>query len=53
MIKRPTDLQAIRGLLSRHRVVAVLDIDSAELNQFSKADIEPLAKILDLLIPYL
>ena len=40
-------------LIKEDRVVAVLDIDSAELNQFSDADIEPLAKILSLLDPYL
>ena len=34
------------------RVVAVFDIDSTELNQFTEADIEPIAKILDLLTPY-
>jgi len=33
--------------------VAVLDVDSSELNQFSKADIEPLSKILGLLRPFL
>jgi L-methionine (R)-S-oxide reductase len=34
-------------------VVAVLDIDSSELNQFTEVDIEPLAKILELLKPFL
>ena len=34
-------------------VVAVLDIDSTELNQFTEADIEPLSKILGLLKPFL
>lgn len=40
-------------IFKEDRVVAVLDIDSAELNQFSKADILPLTRILDLLSPYL
>jgi len=40
-------------LIKENHVVAVLDIDSAELNQFSDTDIEPLAKILSLLDPYL
>jgi GAF domain-containing protein len=34
-------------------VVAVLDIDSAELTQFTEDDVEPLTKILDLLKPFL
>ncbi len=34
-------------------VVAVLDIDSSELSQFTEADIEPLSKILELLKPFL
>ena len=45
--------EIVLPLFKGDRVVAVLDIDSAELDQFSEADIEPLAKILDLLIPYL
>ena len=40
-------------LLKDGNVVAVLDVDSSELNQFSEADIEPLTKILGLLNPYL
>ena len=34
-------------------VLAVLDVDSSELNQFTDADVEPLTKILELLNPYL
>jgi GAF domain-containing protein len=34
-------------------VIAVLDIDSAELSQFDESDIAPLTKILELLNPYL
>ncbi|MFC2105332.1 GAF domain-containing protein [Candidatus Bipolaricaulota bacterium] len=40
-------------LLKDANVVAVLDIDSSELNQFSEDDIEPLSKILGLLDPLL
>ena len=40
-------------LFKNGNVVAVLDIDSSELNQFSEADIEPLSKILGLLKPFL
>jgi len=40
-------------LLKDGNVFAVLDIDSSELNGFSKADIEPLTKILGLLKPFL
>jgi len=40
-------------LLKDHRVVAVLDVDSSELNQFTDADVEPLTKILGLLDPFL
>ena len=40
-------------LLKDGNVFAVLDVDSSELNQFSEADIEPLAKILGLLEPFL
>ncbi|MCK5245268.1 GAF domain-containing protein [Candidatus Bipolaricaulota bacterium] len=39
-------------LLKDSRAIAVLDIDSTELNQFTEADIVPLSKILDLLTPY-
>ncbi len=35
-----------------HEVVAVLDVDSDKLAQFSEADIAPLEKILGLLAPY-
>lgn len=35
------------------RVVAIFDIDSFALDQFSEEDIEPLTKILELLTPYL
>jgi L-methionine (R)-S-oxide reductase len=34
-------------------VVAVLDVDSDKLDQFSEADVEPLERILSLLQPYL
>ena len=40
-------------LLKDSRVIAVPDIDSTELNQFTEADIEPLSKILGLLKPFL
>ena len=40
-------------LLKKDRVVAVLDIDSTALNQFTAEDIAPLTKILALLNPYL
>ena len=40
-------------VLKDGNAVAVLDVDSSELNQFSKADIEPLSKILGLLRPFL
>jgi len=39
-------------LLKDDEVVAVLDIDSNRLDQFSKSDIVPLLKILELLQPY-
>jgi GAF domain-containing protein len=35
------------------RVVAVLDIDAAELEQFDEDDVAPLERILSLLRPYL
>ena len=35
------------------RAVAVFDVDSDRLDQFSEADIEPLRRILSLLDPYL
>ena len=40
-------------LLKDSRAIAVLDIDSTELNQFTEADIELLSKILGLLKPFL
>jgi L-methionine (R)-S-oxide reductase len=40
-------------LLKEDRVVAVFDVDSSDLSQFTEDDIEPLAKILKLLAPYL
>ena len=40
-------------VLKNGKVVAVLDIDSHKLNQFSEDDIAPLVKILNLLTPYL
>ncbi len=42
-------LPVIKG----ERVIAVLDIDSDRLNQFSEADVAPLMRILELLQPYL
>jgi len=39
-------------LMKDDKVVAVLDIDSNKVDQFSKSDIEPLSKILELLRPY-
>ncbi len=38
-------------LIKDRRVVAVLDIDSAELGQFSEADVLPLEQIVSLLLP--
>ena len=40
-------------VLKGSEVVAVLDLDSHKLDQFSEADITPLTKILSLLNPYL
>jgi len=40
-------------ILKEDAVIAVLDIDSSDLNQFSEADIAPLANILGLLNPFL
>lgn len=40
-------------VLKENQVVAVLDIDSAELGQFSDADIKPLEQLLELLNPLL
>ena len=45
--------EIVLPLLKEDRVVAVFDIDSTELNQFTSEDIEPLTKILSLLTPYL
>lgn len=39
-------------LIRDDEVIAVLDIDSNELNQFSNSDVAPLLKILELLQPY-
>ena len=39
-------------LMKNDEVVAVLDIDSNKVDQFSESDIEPLSKILELLHPY-
>ncbi len=39
-------------LLREGRVIAVLDIDSADLGQFSAADIEPLERIVGLLAAF-
>ncbi len=39
-------------LMKDDEVVAVLDIDSNKLDQFSESDVKPLAKILELLHPY-
>jgi GAF domain-containing protein len=40
-------------VLKDDAVIAVLDIDSHKLDQFSEADVEPLTQILALLQPYL
>lgn len=40
-------------ILREGRVVAVLDVDSDRLAQFSDADIAPLERVLSLLAPYL
>jgi len=40
-------------VLKDGKVVAVFDVDSDEVDRFSEADVEPLAKILSLLDPYL
>ncbi len=40
-------------LFKGDRVVAVLDIDSFQLDQFHEDDVAPLSRILSLLIPYL
>jgi L-methionine (R)-S-oxide reductase len=39
-------------LIKNGDVIAVLDIDSAQLDQFSQDDVQPLARIVDLLIPF-
>jgi len=39
-------------LVRKGEVVAVLDIDSDKLSQFDEDDVPPLAKILELLLPY-
>ncbi len=39
-------------LMKGEEVVAVLDIDSNKLDQFSESDVGPLSRILDLLRPY-
>ena len=39
-------------LVNNGEVVAVLDIDSDHLRQFDEDDVAPLAKILELLLPY-
>ena len=40
-------------LIKGAQVVAVFDLDSAELAQFDEDDIAPLTRILELLQPYL
>ncbi len=40
-------------VLKDGKVVVVFDVDSDEVEQFSETDVEPLAKILSLLDPYL
>src|SRR5512137_1829458 len=39
-------------VIAEDRVVAVLDVDSNELAQFTAADVEPLERIVDLLHPF-
>ena len=45
--------EIVLPVLKGDEVVAVLDLDSHELDRFSEADIAPLTKILGLLNPYL
>ena len=40
-------------ILRGNEVIAVLDIDASELDQFSDQDVDPLTKILGLLDPFL
>ena len=44
--------EIVLPLVSNNKVVAVLDIDSNKLHQFDEDDVAPLAKILELLLPY-
>jgi len=48
-----TKSEIVIPVLKEKIVTGVLDIDSHTLNQFSKDDIAPLTKILELLKPYL
>jgi GAF domain-containing protein len=45
--------EIVLPVMKGDEVVAVLDIDSSKLNQFDEEDVTPLARILDLLQPYL
>jgi GAF domain-containing protein len=45
--------EIVLPLLKDGRIVAVLDVDSDKLAQFDQDDVAPLARILDLLQPYL
>lgn len=45
--------EIVLPLFKEDRVIAVFDVDSTELSQFTEADIEPLTEILKLLNPYL
>ena len=44
--------EIVLPLVSNNKVIAVLDIDSNKLHQFDENDVAPLAKILELLLPY-
>jgi GAF domain-containing protein len=45
--------EIVLPVMKGDEVIAVLDVDSEKLAQFDKDDVEPLAKILSLLQPYL
>jgi L-methionine (R)-S-oxide reductase len=45
--------EIVLPVVKNGEVVAVLDIDSDELNRFSEADVAPLSRIVSLLEPYL
>ena len=45
--------EIVLPVMKGDEVIAVLDVDSEKLGQFDEDDVAPLAKILDLLQPYL